>query len=354
MTKTVHFKGKEVCYSLKGLDMTSAIIRLWILTSIIFFHPSDARCSGIDGTAQTQDRQESSSPSDLGVPPGTYKILSENEKIIIPFEFYRNKFRFKTVVNGRECHFMFDNGSLWDELLFFGSPSVDSIGFEISGETNIGNAKADVAEKITIGFTDVVFYEQTAVITHYNPDLPNPWEGFDGQVSATFLKHFVVRIDFDDSCIELIPPDRFTYTGTGRVFSMHPGPFNSRTMTAEINVCGEEPVTLDLLIDVGGLYPLYLPIGRDERITLPPDAVEAPFGSGLFSQKGYEGKIGSIRLGDYIFEDVPAAFTVVDKDSNIYGNTMIGLPLLRRFNVVFDYFNEQIILEPSELFGETF
>jgi hypothetical protein len=274
--------------------------------------------------------------------------------IIIPFEFYQNKFRFKTVVNGRECHFMLDNGSLWDELLFFGSPSVDSLLFEISGETHIGNTTADVAERITVGFSDVEFFEQTAVITRYNPDLPNPWEGFDGQVSATFLKHFVVRIDFDESCIELIPPDRFTYAGRGQVFSMHPGPFNSRTLTTDIDVSGGEPVTLDLLIDLGGLYPLYLPIGRDERITLPADAVEASLGSGLFSQKGYEGKIRSVRLGDYLLENIPAAFTVVKKHSNIYGNTMIGLPLLRCFNVVFDYFNEQIILEPSRLFGETF
>jgi hypothetical protein len=51
---------------------------------------------------------------------------------------------------------------------------------------------------------------------------------------------------------------------------------------------------------------------------------------------------------------VPTAFTVVDENSDVYGNTMIGMPLLRRFNVIFDYFNERIILEPSESFKNPF
>ena len=285
---------------------------------------------------------------------GKYQILSKNGRIIIPFEFYRNKFRFKALINGRVCNLMLDNGSLWDELLFFGSPTVDSLDFEITGETALGNATADVASNITIGFEDVVFHQQTAVITRYDPNLPNLWEGFDGQISATFFKHFVVRIDFDEAIIELVPPDRFSYTGTRQVFSMHPGPFASRTISADVSVQDEEVVTLELLVDLGGLHALYLPIGRDERITLPPDAVEASLGRGLFSQKGYLGTTQSIRFGDYSLNNVPTAFTVVDKNSDVYGNTMIGLPLLRRFHVIFDYFNERIILEPSESFDDSF
>jgi len=55
-----------------------------------------------------------------------------------------------------------------------------------------------------------------------------------------------------------------------------------------------------------------------------------------------------------VLRDVPTAFQVVGQNSNIYGNTMIGLSLLRRFNVIFDYFKERIILEPSESFGDGF
>jgi len=334
--------------------MKSANRIIWILASIVLFFQSDGQ-SGVHGLLDKErDRQETRSISELGPAPGTYEILSDNGRIIIPFKFYRNKFRFKATINGHTCHMLLDNGSLWDELLFFGSPKVDSIGFEITGETAIGNTKADTSTGITVGFKDVVFHEQTAVITCYNANLPNPWEGFDGQISATFFKHFVVRIDFDEAAIELIPPGKFTYTGTGRAFRMHLGPFASRTMTANIMMQNGETVTLDLLIDLGGLHPLYLPIGRDDRITLPPDAVETSLGRGLFSQKGYLGTIQNVRFGDYTLNNVPTAFTVVEKNTDVYGNTMIGLPLLRRFNIIFDYSNERIIVEPSKLFNDPF
>lgn len=113
-------------------------------------------------------------------------------------------------------------------------------------------------------------------------------------------------------------------------------------------------MTLDLLIDLGGLHPLYLPIGRNDRIKLPPDAVETSLGRGLFSQKGYLGTTQSVRFGDYALNNVPTAFTFVEKNANVYGNTMIGLPLLRRFNIIFDYSNERIILEPSKSFNNPF
>ncbi len=296
---------------------------------------------------------QSNKNSPIGPPPGTYHILSGDE-ITIPFEYYKNKFRFKAQINGKDCQMMLDNGSLWDQLLFFGSPQVDKMGFKISGETNLGSNKADIAENISIRFKDVVFHGQTAVITRYDPNLPNPWEGFDGQISATFFKHFVVKIDFDQSFIELIPPDQFNYNGNGEIFKMKPGPFASRTMTAEMIMHDGKTITLDLLIDLGGFHPLYLPIGKDDRITLPTDAVETSLGKGLFSHKGYLGTIKEIRLGNFTLNDIPTAFTVVEKNANIYSNTMIGLPLLKKFNIIFDYFNERIILEPLKSFFEPF
>ena len=197
----------------------------------------------------------------LNSSPLSYKILSENGRIIIPFEFHRNKFRFNATINGRSCNMMLDNGSLWDQLLFFGSPRVDSIGFKITGETSIGKTKADTATDITVRFKDVVFYDQAAVITRYDPKLPNPWEGFDGQISAAFFKHFVVRIDFDKTVIELIPFGKFTYSGKVQALPMQPGPFDSRMITADIITRNGETVTLDMLIDLGGgftpsIFPL--------------------------------------------------------------------------------------------------
>jgi hypothetical protein len=292
--------------------------------------------------------------------PGKYEIVSKNGKVSIPFELYRGKIRMTAKVNGRDCHFMIDNGSLWDELLFFGSPKVDSVALDYTAETVIGDSnvanpvRADIASNVTLTFEDVVFTKQTAIVTRYDPRLPNLWEGTDGQVSATFFKHFVVRIDFDRSVIELLRPEEFDDSDSGRALTMKPGPHDSRTIQADIETSDGSRTSIDLLVDLGGLYPLYLPVGKYDSIRLPKDAVKSSLGAGLFRQEGFLGRVKSIGLGKYVLNDVVTAFTVVDKDADVYGNTMIGFPLLQRFNLTFDYFKERLILEPSEAFDRPF
>jgi len=294
--------------------------------------------------------------------PGKYEIVSEDGRITIPFELYRGKIRMTAKVNGRDCHLMIDNGSLWDQLLFFGSPKVDSLGLKYTAETVIGDSnvanpvRADIAPDVSLAFEDVVFTEQTAIVTRYDPRLPNLWEGTDGQVSATFFKHFMVRIDFDRSVIELLRPEEFddSDSDSGQALPMKPGPHDSRTIQADIKMEDGSQTSIDLLVDLGGLYPLYLPVGKYDSIRLPKDAVKSNLGAGLFRQEGFLGRVESIKLGKYVLDDVPTAFALVDKDTDVYGNTMIGFPLLQRFNVTFDYFKERLILEPSKAFDRPF
>jgi hypothetical protein len=299
-------------------------------------------------------------PSSVRTPPGKYEVISENGKITIPFELYRDKIRMTAKVNGRNSHLLIDNGSLWDELLFFGSPKIDSLALEYTGETVIGDSnvanpvRADIASDVSVSFKDVVFTEQTAIVTRYDPRLPNLWEGIDGQVSATFFKHFLVRVNFDQSVIELVRPAEFDYSGKGQALLMKPGPHDSRTIQADIRMQDGSQTSIDLLVDLGGLYPLYLPVGKYDSIQLPKNAVESTLGAGLFRQEGFLGRVESIKLGKYVLNDVVTAFTLVDKETGVYGNTMIGFPLLERFNVTFDYFSSRLILEPSKAFNDPF
>jgi hypothetical protein len=284
-----------------------------------------------------------------------------DKEIQIPFEIFRNDIRVLAQVNGRDCYCLLDNGSLWDELLFFGSPKVDSLKLPITGETIIGDPNAanpvvaDTASDIAIRFGDFVLSGQKAVITRYTPGLPNLWEGADVQVSAAFFKNFVVEINFDEMMIKLIPPEKFKHTGPGQEIRMHPGPFESRTITVDLVMLDGSEHSMDVLVDLGGVHPLYLPIGRDDRITLPENAVDSVLGNGLSGPvHGYLARIKTVKIGEYALHDVVTAYTAVSQDDGVYGNTMIGLPLLRRFNVIFDDFNDRLILEPNRSFEEPF
>ena len=297
---------------------------------------------------------------DPGTPPGSYQITSGAESVTIPFELFRGDIRMRVTINGRNCHFLVDNGNLWDELLFFGNPKIDSLGLDITGVTVLGDTAAenpilaDVAEDITIAFGDLVFSGQTGIITRYIPGLPNPWEGTDGQISAAFFKNFVVAVNFDQSRLTLTKPDRFRYRGKGRAVTMHQGPLDSRTISAWVTAADDSPVDLELLVDLGGIYPLYLSLGSDDRLSLPEDAEEAVLGVGFGAEKGYLGRVSRLTIGDYTLENVPAAFKLAGEGASVFGDTMIGMPLLQRFNLVFDYFHGRLYLEPNRSFSDPF
>ncbi len=304
-------------------------------------------CSLRNATAST----EPSASIKRGDRVGTYQIESGDSSVTIPFEMYGKNIRMKGRINGEECYVLLDNGSLWDPLLFFGSPKIDSLELDIDGSTLVGESTASTASGIKLEFDGLTLTEQDAVILPYNPGLPNPWEGADLQVSSAFFKNFVVEIDFDKGVIRLTEPKSYEYRGVGEVIEMSSGIFDSRTVQASIRTHEDKSVSLSFLLDLGGIYDLYIPIGSDEDISLPPDAKLQSLGIGGFgASTGHVGTVKEFRIGKYSLESVRAAYVDVSDGQDVYGNTMIGMPLFQRFKVTLDYFNERMILEPSSSF----
>ena len=304
-------------------------------------------CSLHNATAST----ESTASINRGDRVGTYQIESGDSSVTIPFEMFGKNIRMKGKINGEECYVLLDNGSLWDPLLFFGSPKVDSLDLEIDGSTLVRESTAATASGIKLEFDGLILTDQDAVILPYDPDLPNPWDGADLQVSSAFFKNFVVEIDFDKEVIRLTEPESYTYRGAGEVLKMSPGIFDSRTVQASIKTHEDKSVSLSFLLDLGGIHDLYIPIGSDKDISLPPDARLETLGIGGFgASTGHVGTVKEFRIGKYSLDNVRAAYVAVAEGQDVYGNTMIGLPLLQRFKVTFDYLNERMILEPSSRF----
>ena len=79
------------------------------------------------------------------------------------------------------------------------------------------------------------------------------------------------------------------------------GPFDSRLVTAEILLNTGEKISLDLQIDLGGIYPLYLPLGKYENITVSEIASEITLGAGLQLHKGFLENVIRINFGKNIF-----------------------------------------------------
>lgn len=210
----------------------------------------------------------------LGPAPGTYRLFSDDGASMIPFEVFRGDIRMDGTVNGRPVRMLIDNGFLWDQLLFFGSPRVDSLGFVYEEQVNISGSAdgeavtSDFATGIIIGFPGVEFYDQTAIVTPYSSGISNMWWGTEGQVSATFLKHFVVDINFNDLVMTLIEPDRFVYEGNGAAVPLIPNGDGSWSIPATVVFTDGRSVSFNLALDLGLGEALHLVVGGDKIIDI--------------------------------------------------------------------------------------
>ena len=74
----------------------------------------------------------------IGSAPGSYRITAPDGVIRIPFKLYRGDILLEGGrMNGRDVRMMLDNGMLWDQLLFFGGPRVDSLALAYDGEIDV-------------------------------------------------------------------------------------------------------------------------------------------------------------------------------------------------------------------------
>lgn len=74
-------------------------------------------------------------------------------------------------MNGVDIKMLVENGVMWDELLFYGSDQVDSLGMDYEGDahiTGVGEGEgldSYTASGVSLSFGDLTFHDQDAVIT---------------------------------------------------------------------------------------------------------------------------------------------------------------------------------------------
>ncbi|MDH4158612.1 MAG: PDZ domain-containing protein [candidate division Zixibacteria bacterium] len=300
-------------------------------------------------------------PAETSPPPGAYKIVAKDGKIEIPFEIFRGDIRFECKVNGRQVHMLLDDGYMWDQLLFWGSPEVDSLGLAYDGEVGVGAENSEklaskTASGITVAFPDVEFTEQTAVVMPYSSGTSSMWRGSVGQISATFFRHFVVDINFDRMIIALIEPDKFEDDGRGTAVPWQPLGFGPWSIPATLQMEDGRSVSMRLLIDLGYNDQLQLVIGGKHSITRPEKNLPASLGFNIqrVETRGFIGRLPGVDIGGYKIPDVIAGFVSEEcRDHAVY-EAMVGLKLLSRFNLVFDYHRQRLYAEPNNSFGTPF
>jgi hypothetical protein len=202
----------------------------------------------------------------------------------------------------------------------------------------------------------VEFSNQTALITSYASGNASMWSGSVGQVSCTFLKHFVVDINFDEMMMTLIEPDKFEYTGKGVAVPWRPMGFGPWSIPATMNLADGREVSLDFMMDLGYNDQLHISQTGPHSLTAPEGSTPVSLGMNIqrTETRGMSGTIPVVRIGGYGVKNVKAGFVNKDQSDETSSEAMVGLGLLSRFNLVFDYTRQRLFVEPNTSFTEEF
>jgi predicted aspartyl protease len=309
----------------------------------------------------------SEAPTRPGPPPGNYTITPDADSIRIPFEMFRGDIRMNSRVNGKEARMLIDNGSLWDQLLFFGSERVDALGLEREGKIEVAGpgtgptSVSDVAEGIEVSFEGVdgrtiTFHDQVGIITPYEPGKPNPWWGSEGQVSAQFFTHFIVEMDFDEGIITLTKPEKFRAKGKGKEIPISPMPGSpSWSIPGSITLHDGRKLDLDFTMDLGWDEPVGITTGQAHDIQVPAGLTREPLGIAAQGQIfGYRGTVPVLEIGGHRFRDVLTTYSSLEDGGSPDDEILVGMGIFRRFRLVYDYSGHRIFLKPNKSFRDPF
>ena len=300
-----------------------------------------------------------------GPPPGSYRILSDSGRVTVPFELVGNHVVLSVEINGRKLGLILDTGMPADGAILYGGPQIDELGFEYVAQSPIlgagGDGKpilADVAMGVTIGLPDLELTDQMVVVMPYDSYQHQTFaeEGQDGIIGYALFSRFVVEIDYDNEVITLTEPDKFKYEGSGQEF---PIAFRNRFpfITCIGEMLGGARISMDLVVDIGHTHALSLNVGSHQEIIPPENAIETRIGRGVSGEVlGHVGRIKTLHFGKYELRDLVTSFrsgprkgsAQLEKEGNL------GAEALRRFNVIFDYANDGMILEPNSHFKDQF
>ena len=179
-----------------------------------------------------------------------------------------------------------------------------------------------------------------------------------GLIGYEFFQSFVVRLNFSTSTITIFKPERAYIPRKG---SRIPLSIEERKpyITTNIQLKSGKKLPVKLIIDTGAGHPVSLETLDGAQFELPDERIRAILGIGLTGPiDGYIGRISSIQLGKYKLSDVIAAFPdYEDAASRVFSinrNGNMGLEIIKRFNVVFDYNRAAMYIKPLTTLKETF
>jgi hypothetical protein len=177
----------------------------------------------------------------------------------------------------------------------------------------------------------------------------------DGIIGYSFFRRFIVAIDYEKMVFEVLTPGTFKYPRGGYLLK----PQFSTLPMQMASVRDNEDVTAKFYFDTGAGLCMLLnenlvqdsSLLRSKRKLYPTEA------EGLGGKKSMNlTVVKEVRVGPYKFRNVPVY--VFNDEFNITQypvlGGLLGNDLMRRFNIIVNYPEQQIYIKPNKRYTDSF
>ena len=280
-----------------------------------------------------------------------FDIAGKSKRVYVPFKIVRSMVVLQLKINGKgPFNFILDTGVglaiITDPLL------IDSLNIEnkrtikIAGLGEREDYEAIIAPLLNINIADRLISQNVsaAILKDDFFGLSN-YAGIPihGLLGSAFFNKLAVKISFTDSLLTLTRP------GAMRVFrKAEKVPITIEEgkpyMKTPVTLTHGATKTNKLLIDLGAGHALSL-----EKVdSLPKKYISANLGVGLNGLiDGHLGRVSNMRIGKYNIKDIIASFPLDDPSfkTSIPRDGSLGIGILKRFDIIFDYQNSVMYLK---------
>lgn len=290
-----------------------------------------------------------------------FDLNSHQKKVTIPFRLVRNLIVVKLKINNKgPFNFIMDTGV---GLMIITDPQlVDSLNIPSTRTVKIGGFgegeayEAYVTSALYVDIPGLTSYNVSAAILKTDHFGLSNYVGIPihGLLGYDFFNNLAVKVDFSDSTMTVYrPKDKRLFSKGEKI----PITIENNKPYIETNVvfpCGSVRKT-KLIVDLGASHPLSLE-NMVSSSELPKKCIPANLGIGFDGPiTGYISRITEVELGTYKIRNLISSFPENDsikRDVRRDGN--LGLGVLKKFIVVFDYADKLIYLKPGPNYDEPF
>ena len=274
---------------------------------------------------------------------------------VLPFENVGEKIFLTGLLDGHPVSIQFDTGA---ESPVISTEAAGRLGIAANSSTEneggTGKAIVPASTGRSMALGAVKLHDLT--LTHLEI---GDYEGHkrDIIIGYDLLRDHVVQVDHDANRIRVFTPDsRFEKAGTVQSITLWGA---SAVLEGDLELMDGERIRGRFLIDTGGVLPLLLHTPFATKHQLAGRIGKTNQGSVGGSDGGeittFRGRVARATIAGHAFSDFPVRFASnarVGVLSSDEVDGLLGSPVLRKFNITYDYSRKRTYWEPNHHFRD--